>query len=436
MAMITGPGSVIKGDRNDIFFDKDQFLASVTITDPFFANDRNWKRVVLVFMDPLKKQKQFAILTDNWTRANFEPTVTARTGVWSLEEVHIYDMHMGLYIVSRAHLPSPEDFDVEATRLVAPSPTATAIETADVVGTSNFNIETTIEEAGWTQVQNNGSEVTIESQQAKLSTGTIGLGTIKLQKTFSLESGERYLAKIRPVDRQNGVKIVETREPTSGDIYSRLAPKNHVQKYGTNPYYFYWGDTLIGSSASNTLVSGGYTYYQGTYRENNLGTDFWGIYRVSSTETTGVVNDLGIFVRDNLGQTITSSIISVADGSLHSLSFIAEGTTTISIETSGEQGYWVIDDLSLEKNPDALSIPLADVVHYKIGYKVKLWDVAANAFLTEDIYTITNIDVDVLTFDKAIAGDFTGKTILVKFPDYDNSSAEQKGLYQYVGKGF
>ena len=83
MAIITGPGSVIKGVREDLFFDKDQFLASVTISDPFFANERNWKRVALVFKDPAKKQKRQT--QSRWRTVGVGPSKNS-CNVWQMDE--------------------------------------------------------------------------------------------------------------------------------------------------------------------------------------------------------------------------------------------------------------------------------------------------------------------------------------------------------------
>ena len=557
MSFVTAPSSVIKGDRNDVFFDKDQFISAVTIPDPYFANERNWKRIVLVYMDPNKKQKQFAIVSDNFSRANFEPSEIARTGLWTLEEIRIFDKHQDQYVVTRASMPSPENFDVQAQRIVAPSPLVTSIEVAvDINNDGDFAVAT-VEEAGWTQITSNGSSAVIESDEVKLQTGGPGLSTIKLEKTFSLEAGERYVLKYKTPTRNAGIKdagnvVFEDNASVYADGTAPIAEpsgqagwyyKNDGQNIGfsgLDKINWYFFDGSVQTETIDSVLTGYavgeikgtepfhlaiYTFPQGdgndagswyrsrivyvpangSYEQNkkylfvtsledtpaNLYPDLERVemvpsqistvgpqdpseqiltaslgtnsaaqqnsveilinnvgyvssvngtvdtrFEITGFPTPGIINDLGVFIRNASNTVIESSVESTASASEKSISFIAPGTTKVSFECSGEYGFWTLDDVVLEKNPDALTVPLAEVQHYRVGFKVMLWDVVANDYLTPDVYTIEKIDVDVLTFDKPIAGPYTGKTLLLKFPDYDNSSADQKGLYQYVGRGY
>lgn len=448
MSFITTPGSMVKGTEEVISFNKESFLFQVAISDPFFANERNWKRVALVFEDAAGKQRQYAILSDGWSKAKFQPSETSRTGTWALKEIHMYDHHMGFYKIERAELPTPTDFDIEATRIVAPSATITSFEQAVEKNSDPGFDEASLTASGWSKIVSQGSDAFLEGGQLKLETDFATINTIKVEKSFSLEDGERYTLKLKPVLKDDGSyqESSTVREPASGTYFSNT----------TNPQYFYftstsqgaevrWNDQAISGSESSSGIfvgSDGWTYYRGAYVEEfNYQGDIFRWYRIHRSKTvtttvTGSINDLLVKVLDSQSNVITQQSYSSASGVDESIEFIAKGSTKIEISTTGQGGFWKVDDVSIKKAPDAITLSAADVDHYKVGYKVKLWDVAANAFLTSDVYEIMDIDGTKVTLDKEIVGDYVGKTLILKFPSYDESSGAQKGLYQYVGKGY
>ena len=222
MAYITGLGQLVKGQRQEIYFDKGAFIFATNFaTNTYFADDLNWSKVALHFFDPTKNQRNVVILMDDESRGWFAPSVTCRTGDWTIEKISIFDKDGDFFEVQKENIPNAAEIKAKVVRIVAPS--------TQIAGLTNAN-------------------------------------------------------------------------------------------------------------------------------------------------------------------------------------------QTIVLPMSGE--------------------PASEASNWKAGFKFKLWSVGDNAYLSEDVYTITNIIDNTLVLDKAVIGDITGKTIVMRFPNYSQVSGEQASKYEYVGVGY
>lgn len=78
---------------------------------------------------------------------------------------------------------------------------------------------------------------------------------------------------------------------------------------------------------------------------------------------------------------------------------------------------------------------LGKAANYEVGFKVKLWDEASVNYLDSTIYTITEISGDMITLDQSVVG-YVGKILRLKFPNFNDASSRQRGIYQFVGSTF
>lgn len=91
--------------------------------------------------------------------------------------------------------------------------------------------------------------------------------------------------------------------------------------------------------------------------------------------------------------------------------------------------------LSIQEGPQKIVLEAGAGLTYKVGFKIRFWDEVAFALLSSTIYTITDITGDIITLDQVVTG-YAGKTLRLKFPNFADASAEQKGIYQFIGSNF
>jgi len=86
--------------------------------------------------------------------------------------------------------------------------------------------------------------------------------------------------------------VIQNREPASGDYYTLNVTWIYHNEGTNGAYYFFWNGTLVaqGTSASapSYVDAGGYRYYRGGQRANNVEgyQDWYGIYREERSEQT------------------------------------------------------------------------------------------------------------------------------------------------------
>lgn len=82
-----------------------------------------------------------------------------------------------------------------------------------------------------------------------------------------------------------------------------------------------------------------------------------------------------------------------------------------------------------------LTVGAGKTTNFLVGYTVRIWDEVALGYHDAVIYTITDVTGDNITLDKDILN-HSGKTLRLKFPSYADASANQKGIFQFVGTLF
>lgn len=90
--------------------------------------------------------------------------------------------------------------------------------------------------------------------------------------------------------------------------------------------------------------------------------------------------------------------------------------------------------LSIANNKE-LTVSAGQTTNFLVGYTVRVWDEIALDYHDAVIYTITDVTGDVITLDQDILN-HSGKTLRLKFPSYADASANQKGIFQFVGTLF
>lgn len=99
--------------------------------------------------------------------------------------------------------------------------------------------------------------------------------------------------------------------------------------------------------------------------------------------------------------------------------------------TSIRSGYVAPSDLiDTVLSQKKITVPAGRGTYYRVGWKFRLWDQTANAYLADAVNTITEIDGDDITFEN------NWTTILatnhrIRFADYDDAAATQK-RYAFV----
>lgn len=72
-----------------------------------------------------------------------------------------------------------------------------------------------------------------------------------------------------------------TREPVSGQNYSRVDPKYYSEIEGASGLPWMWNGTSLAYEGPGPVTVNGFTYYKGTLAEAHVVGDFYGIYRIS-----------------------------------------------------------------------------------------------------------------------------------------------------------
>lgn len=93
-------------------------------------------------------------------------------------------------------------------------------------------------------------------------------------------------------------------------------------------------------------------------------------------------------------------------------------------------------DVSSVSAVDKVTLVPSEAEYYKIGFKVKLWDVNAVGYLSSEVYEIIDINGDEITFDINVNPAHSGKTLQLVFAMYHDASPEQQGNYVYLDVGF
>lgn len=349
MSYITGLTSIVKGQRGEIFFNKDQFLfATDFASDPYFADELNWQKIAVYYADASSGQRQVIILMDDHGRGWFAPSVMARSGDWSVEKIEVYDKQGDFFTIGRDNMPSPEGFDVAVQRVVAPSPSLLAVqENAELVSNGTFNSDI----SGWVALA--GAQWNAgKAEQTAQATEERGFIVV-----LSTEVGKTYEYKL---------------------------------------------DTL---AASNVIIANG-----------------------TKADKAGVVLD-AIVTRLN-----------VPAGAIRG-QFIA-GATSVSIlvQSAFAANAIQFDNVSAKKVPHIVETAAGMTSILSPGFKVKIWDDNAGAFISNEVYLIDSLlaeeTKDIVTLNKQIVGDWAGKTLRLRFPSFSEVSGKQASLYQYVGTGY
>lgn len=122
MAYITGLSSVVKGNRQEIYFDKGAFIfATDFATNTYFSNDLNWDKVALHFVAPSGSQKKVIVLKDDHGRGWFAPSSTSRTGDWVLDKIQIFDKDNDFFEVQKSDIPDAASIVAKVVRVIAPA---------------------------------------------------------------------------------------------------------------------------------------------------------------------------------------------------------------------------------------------------------------------------------------------------------------------------
>lgn len=125
------------------------------------------------------------------------------------------------------------------------------------------------------------------------------------------------------------------------------------------------------------------------------------------------------------GQTLSAEVVAANASSLIVLGSNGNASGTVQF-----------DDVSFKAVPNKLDLDSGEGENWRVGFKCRIWDDIAGSYLTNDVYEITDITGDQITLDQQIIGDYEGKTLRLRFPEYQDASGVQASLYQYVSQGF
>jgi len=82
------------------------------ISDSYFSDDRNWKKVVLYYKDATGSQKTYITIDAVALTGIIKVSSKARGNTWQLYKVLVQDFDGGAYIIKRASLGSSDDIVV------------------------------------------------------------------------------------------------------------------------------------------------------------------------------------------------------------------------------------------------------------------------------------------------------------------------------------
>lgn len=143
-----------------------------------------------------------------------------------------------------------------------------------------------------------------------------------------------------------------------------------------------------------------------------------------------------------LDPSVILNVVSPTSVAYHS-SLVDEFTATTTNTTVrltwnaiGAGNFAEFDNVSVREVPNKIALEEDEGLNWRVGFKCRIWDDVAGQYLTNDVYEITDIQGDQFTLDKQIIGDYEGKTLRLRFPEYNDASGVQASLYQYVSQGF
>lgn len=112
---------MVKEERNKITINKDLFAFTSTFNDVYFANDLNWKKIAIHFKHSTSNQRKIIVLREDANEGWFELSALARTGLWQIDKIQVFDKDGDMTYVPRSGMPSPTSFDISAVTKIAPS---------------------------------------------------------------------------------------------------------------------------------------------------------------------------------------------------------------------------------------------------------------------------------------------------------------------------
>lgn len=113
--------TMFKEERNQVTLNKELFAFASDFNDIYFANDLNWGKIAIHFKHSTSNQKKIVVLREESNTGWFEASALARTGVWQIEMIQVFDKDGDMTDVKRSGMPSPENFDITTTVKIAPS---------------------------------------------------------------------------------------------------------------------------------------------------------------------------------------------------------------------------------------------------------------------------------------------------------------------------
>ena len=365
MSYISGLSSIIKGERKELYFNKDQFLFATNFaSNPYFADELNWARLALYYKDPTSQQRKIIILKDDNGRGWFAPSEMSRTGTWEVQKIEVYDKQGDFFVVERSNMPSPATFNIAVNRIVAPAtPVISCLEGEELIIGGQFDAMYPV----WTTTENATLTASLLEGTLANSQTIVQGNSMYAEQDSTVETGARYRA-------------------------SMLVPAlTNVQ----NMFF----ETSYQMGAYDTV-------YSGVGPQTNKKMQVY-------------------FDAANTSVTTRFGLINLAAGSA------APGTRSVKV-----------DNVSLVKAASELTLTMGQAINWRVGFKAKIWDLAANTWLSNDVYEIAEVQegylglYDKLTLDKQIRGDYFGKMLTLRFPSYSECSGTQASLYQFVGSTY
>lgn len=111
--MLTKPSTIYKGSPATFTLDKAALAAHSGITDSYYADTANWKKVLLSYKSSVGNQKETVRFDQGSSEGVFEVSLRARNS-FQLQNVFIYDFDNAFLAVPRSAFTSTElsQFDV------------------------------------------------------------------------------------------------------------------------------------------------------------------------------------------------------------------------------------------------------------------------------------------------------------------------------------
>jgi hypothetical protein len=97
--------------------------------------------------------------------------------------------------------------------------------------------------------------------------------------------------------------------------------------------------------------------------------------------------------------------------------------------------YGSLSAQAMSAENQVLSVAAGKTTNFLVGYTVRVWDEVAMGYHDAVVYTITDVVGDTIKLNQDISN-HSGKTLRLKFPSYADASANQKGIFQFIGTLF